>query len=130
MIAAACAFLWADNAVTASAKTEKTQTGDTEQDSAYRPLEGSYALGTKDTDPPPGAKLDRLSLRITGRDAERIYKAMAAPEQRVDCEGQPHENYTRKVLGGFECDRDQSGYTCTVGIDLDTGAAVEGYVCD
>jgi len=130
VVAAVCTFLWADNAAAASGKTEATRNGDTEHDSAYRPLEGSYALGTKDTDPPPGAKIDRLSLLITGRDAERIYKAMAAPEQRVDCEGQPHGNYTRKVAGGLECDKDQSGYTCTVGIDLDTGAAVEGYVCD
>ena len=130
VFAAVCALLWAGNAYAAADQNDAVQSGETERDSAYRPLEGSYALGTKDTDPPPGAKLDRLSLRITGRDAERIYKAMAAPEQGVDCEGQPHENYTRKVLGGFECDKDGSGYTCTVGIDLDTGAAVEGYVCD
>lgn len=130
VIAAVFVFLWADSSAAKSSETEAAQNSDVQQDSAYRSLEGSYALGTKDTDPPPGAKVDRLSLRITGSDAERIYKAMAASEQRVDCEGQPHENYTRKVAGGLECDKDQNGYTCTVGIDLDTGAAVEGYVCD
>ena len=121
--AALGSLVWAGSAAMSSEST-------TTPDSGYLPLGALYALGTKDTDPPPGAKLDRLSLRITGKEAERIYKVMTSPEQRVDCEDQPHENYTRKVAGGFECDKNQGEYSCTVGIDLDTGTAVEGYVCD
>lgn len=126
---AACAFVWVHNAATSS---EPTNTKDslTEPDAGYLPLGAEYALGTKDTDPPDGARLDSMYLRITGKDAERIYKVMIAPEQRVDCEGQAHENYTRKVAGRLECSKNGGAYDCTVGIDLDTGAAIGGYVCD
>lgn len=129
LLLAVCAFVWPHNAATSSEPTA-AQDFETVQDYQKLPLSASYALRTKDTDPPEGMRLDRLNLEITGKEAERIFKQMIAPAQNTDCEGQVHENYTRKVAGNFECVKDGSAYECTVGIDLDTGAAVEGYVCD
>lgn len=124
-----CALVWAHSAAKSS-EPAAAQNFETVQDYKKLPLTASYSLRTKDTDPPDGMRLDRLNLEITGKEAERIFKQMIASEQHVDCEGQAHENYTRKVAGGFECVKDGNAYECTVGIDLDTGAAVEGYVCD
>ena len=130
--AAILALLWVADVAAQSNEVAVPQDANKVEDGEYRPLEAEYALSSQYyVDPLPNARIDRVRLYIKGEDAKRIYRSMAVPEQRVDCEGRPQENYTRKVAGGFECGgNEQKGYTCSVAIMFDTGATEQAYVCD
>lgn len=129
---AICAMVPAVDVAAQSSETTAVEETDVVVNGEYRSLTARYALsnGTY-IDPPPDAKIDRFVLSIRGKDAERIYRSMAVPEQRTDCHGNLTDNSARKVAGGFECHRsDRNGYSCDVAIVFETGATEPGYACD
>jgi hypothetical protein len=131
-VVAAYVLLGTSTVVAQSSGTAATQNADAVTNGEFRRLDAEYALSNQHyVDPDPNAPIDRVRIYIKGEDAKRIYQSMVVQEQRVDCEGRPQDGYTRKVAGGFECDRSEKwGYTCSVAIMFDTGATEQAYVCD
>lgn len=131
-VIAGCVLLGTSTAVAQSSGATATQNADAVINGESRQLDAEYTLSDRNyVDPDPNAPVDRIRLYIKGEDAKRIYQSMAVQEQRVDCEGRPQDGHTRKVAGGFECDRSEKwGYTCSVAIMFDTGATEQAYVCD
>jgi len=105
------------------------------QEGEYKKLEGHYTIsGESLTDPPPDEKKDRVVMSIEGESAKDIYNTMLTPARRTTCDGVPTFNLPRlmKTAGDLECFFDETNkiYQCLIGIKLDTGATVFGYVCD
>ena len=132
VVAAISTLFWFVEVSAQSNGTTAPQDPNAVIDGEYRPLGAKYALGSSYIiDPLPNAQIDHLRLYITGNDAKRIYRSMPVPELDLDCDGQSHDNYRRKVAGGLECEgSEQKGYVCTVAIKLDTGATNRAYACD
>lgn len=132
IVVAISTLSWCADVAAQANESALPQDTDTVRDGDYRPLGARYALGSSTIiDPPPNARIDHLRLYITGNDAKRIYQSMPVQELNVDCDGQSHDNYRRKVAGGLECEgSEQKGYICTVAVTLDTGDTERAYACD
>jgi hypothetical protein len=96
------------------------------------PLEGRYIM-TSETpvDPPPGEKIDRIGIEISGNAARTIFDAMA-----VETKEEPCGSGVLKKAGHLECSKvlNESGqpngeYYCHVGVLLDTGQSASAFAC-
>jgi hypothetical protein len=94
-------------------------------ETGYRPLTGEFTLYSRDIGDlgPPTSRDAKINLQITGAAARQMYLHMGRDSEiRDGCAA-----YRQR--GALTCEKGGNGFSCSLGVNLKTGKAINGSIC-